>query len=76
MSLPIDISNRNDFDPPFAEYEGETSFFPEGQAPLPKAVGYVVVVGFGFLFSFVTTMIVYINKYFGSKGEITSEHFK
>jgi len=71
----IDISNRNNFDPPFADYAGETSFFPEGEAPLPKWVGYVVVIGFGFLFSLITTLIVYINKYFGSKGEITSEHF-
>jgi SSS family transporter len=71
----IDISNRNNFDPPFADYAGETSFFPEGEAPLPKWVGYVVVIGFGFLFSLITTLIVYINKHFGSKGEITSEHF-
>lgn len=71
----IDINNRNDLVPPFAEYEGSTSFFPEGEAPLPTWVGYAVVLGFGLLFSVITTMIVYINKFFGSKGEITSEHF-
>lgn len=71
----VDLSNRNDVVPPFLEYEGATSFFPKGEAPLPGWVGYAVVLGFGLLFSVITTMIVYINKYFGSKGEITSEHF-
>lgn len=72
----VDLSNRNDVIPPFLEYQGSTSFFPDGEAPLPAWVGYVVVIGFGLLFSMITTLIVYINKYFGSKGEITSEHFK
>lgn len=71
----VDLADRNDVFPPFLEYEGATSFFPEGEAPLPEWVGYAVVLGFGFLFSIITTLIVYINKYFGSKGEITSEHF-
>ena len=61
---------------PPASLAGQTSFFPEGEAPLPEWVGYAVVLGFGLLFSVITTAIVYINKYFGSKGEITSEHFK
>jgi len=72
----VDLSNRNDNLPPFAQYEGQTSFFPAGEAPLPQWVGYAVVIGFGLLFSVITTLIVYINKFFGSKGEITSEHFK
>jgi len=71
----IDIDNRNNVFPPFLEYQGQTSYFPVGEAPLPLWVGYVVVVGFGLLFSVITTAIVYINKYFGAKGEITSEHF-
>ena len=71
-----DLANRNDVFPPFKEYEGATSFFPEGEAPLPLWVGYTVVIGFGLLFSIITTAIVYINKFFGAKGEITSEHFK
>jgi len=71
------MSNTEVIDlPPFAIYEGQTSYFPAGEAPLPVWVGYVVVVGFGLLFSLITTMLVYINKYFGNKGEITSEHFK
>ena len=72
----IDINNRNNVFPPFVEYQGQTSYFPEGESPLPLWVGYVVVIGFGLLFSVITTAIVYINKYFGTKGEITSEHFK
>ena len=72
----VDLGDRNNFVPPFKEYEGFSSFFPEGEAPLPTWVGWLVVVGFGMLFSVITTAIVYINKYFGQKGEITSEHFK
>ena len=72
----IDINNRNNVFPPFVEYQGQTSYFPAGESPLPLWVGYVVVIGFGLLFSVITTAIVYINKYFGTKGEITSEHFK
>ena len=72
----VDIDDRNNFIPPFAQYIGQESFFPKGEAPLPEWVGWLVVVGFGMLFSVITTAIVYINKYFGQKGEITSEHFK
>lgn len=60
---------------PPAELAGQQSYFPENEAPLPLWVGYTVVLGFGLLFSVITTLLVYINKYFGSKGEITSEHF-
>jgi hypothetical protein len=61
--------------PVFPQYAGQSSFF-EGDTPLSKVVGYLVVLGFGFLFSIVTTILVYLNKYFGKLGDITSEHFK
>jgi len=66
---------KNDVVPPFAEYDGQESFFG-GEPPLSLAVGYVVVLGFGLLFSGITTLLIVLNRYFGSKGEITSEHFK
>ena len=61
--------------PGIASMQGEESFFGDN-TPLPQWVGWAVVLGFGLLFSIITTAIVFINKYFGSKGEITSEHFK
>jgi hypothetical protein len=61
--------------PPFLKYQGSDSFFG-GDAPLPESVGWAVVVGFGALFSIITTLIVMANKYFGERGEVTSEHFK
>jgi hypothetical protein len=63
--------------PPFAAtlYRGQESFFG-GEAPLSEGIGYLVVLGFGFFFSIFTSSLVYLNKYFGQKGEITSEHFK
>lgn len=60
--------------PPFMEYQGETSFF-EGVPPLPLSAGYVVVLVFGLAFSAITTIIIVLNRYFGSQGEVTSEHF-
>jgi len=74
MSELVDLNDRNDVIPPFLKYVGDQSFFGENP-PLKEWVGYVVVIGFGLLFSVITTGIVYINRYFGSKGEITSEHF-
>lgn len=73
--MSIEFSDSITGDPPFAMYQGQTSFF-EGESPLPEAVGWAVVVGFGFLFSIITTVLVMLNKYYGEKGEITSEHFK
>lgn len=67
--------DKNDLVPPFAEYDGESSFFG-GSPPLSVGVGYAVVIGFGMIFSVITTVLVVLNHYFGSKGEITSEHFK
>ncbi|MGK3744824.1 MAG: hypothetical protein ACI8RD_013973 [Bacillariaceae sp.] len=72
----INLDDRNDVIPPFASFIGQESYFPPGEAPLPTWVGWVVVVGFGLLFSVITTCLVLINKFFGQKGEITSEHFK
>ena len=61
--------------PPFLIYQGKESFFG-GEPPLSVGVGYLVVLGFGALFSVITTVLVLLNKYFGDQGEITSEHFK
>ena len=66
---------KSDDAPPFLEYDADTSFFG-GSPPLSKAVGYFVVIGFGALFSVITTVLMVLNRYFGAKGEITSEHFK
>lgn len=61
--------------PTFTQYQGSESFFG-GDSPLTVGIGYVVVLGFGVLFSILTTGIVLINKHFGNSGDITSEHFK
>jgi hypothetical protein len=66
---------HSDDAPPFNRYKGQDSFFG-GEAPLSEGVGYAVVLGFGLFFSVLTTIIVYINRFFGAKGDITSEHFK
>ena len=47
-----------------------------GQPPLSKAVGYLVVVGFGLLFSIFTTIVVYLDKAFSANSSWTSEQFK
>ena len=69
------MSFRSETIPPFLKYEFQDSFFG-GEAPLSVGVGYAVVLGFGLFFSILTTCIVYINRVFGDKGEVTSEHFK
>jgi len=69
------VPDVNPIPPLFYQYAGNTSFFG-GVPPLPVGVGYAVVLGFGVAFSLITTAIVYINKYFGVMGDITSEHFK
>ena len=64
------------FTPPFAEYENSTSFFGD-ETPLPEGVGWAVVVGFGAVFSVITTILVFLNRYFaGEAASETSEHFK
>eukprot|EP00934_Nitzschia_sp_Nitz4_P001749 Nitzschia sp. Nitz4//scaffold454_size8830//428//2827//NITZ4_009112-RA/size8830-augustus-gene-0.5-mRNA-1//-1//CDS//3329552282//1749//frame0 len=65
---------HSDSIPPFNKYQGQESYFG-GTPPLDVGVGYAVVLGFGLFFSILTTIIVYINRYFGSKGAETSEHF-
>lgn len=69
------ITDKNNVFPPLLMFSGQESFFG-GEPPLSVGVGYAVVLGFGLFFSIVTTCLVFINKYFGHKGEITSEHFK
>ena len=60
--------------PPFLQYQDSESFFG-GDAPLPQVVGWAVVVGFGALFSVITTIIVIISQKYGGVGHMTSEHF-
>lgn len=61
-------------EPPFLHHQYQDSYFG-GEPPLSVGVGYAVVLGFGLFFSILTTIIVYINRVFGAKGDITSEHF-
>jgi len=65
---------RSEFLPPFTEHMGQDSFFG-GEPPLSKGVGIAVVLGFGLFFSILTTVLVQVNRIFGNKGPITSEHF-
>jgi len=55
-------------------YAGADSFFG-GSPPLGVGIGYLVVLGFGLLFSAFTTALVFLDKYYGSGGSMTSEHF-
>lgn len=57
------------------DYTNKQRFFTEGENPLPLAWGYVVVLGFGAVFSVVTTILVYLEKSFGDSNKMTSEHF-
>lgn len=59
--------------PPFLEYFGQESYFG-GQPPLSVAVGYIIVLGFGAMFSVVTTLVTVADKYFGGLN-MTSEQF-
>eukprot|EP00523_Entomoneis_sp_CCMP467_P003699 CAMPEP_0168752340 /NCGR_PEP_ID=MMETSP0724-20121128/18332_1 /TAXON_ID=265536 /ORGANISM="Amphiprora sp., Strain CCMP467" /LENGTH=707 /DNA_ID=CAMNT_0008800579 /DNA_START=54 /DNA_END=2177 /DNA_ORIENTATION=- len=70
----LDISLLDNKNPPFLKYQGQDSYFGD-DPPLSEGVGYLVVLGFGALFSIFTTILVFLNQYFGAKGEITSEHF-
>jgi len=60
--------------PLFDQYAGQTSYFG-GKSPLSEAIGYLVVIGFGALFSIFTTMVVFADKKFAGNANITSEHF-
>jgi len=64
---------KTDSAPPFLEYDGMESFFG-GEPPLSEGVGYLVVLGFGAIFSIFTTILVYAEKTY-SKKDMTSEHF-
>eukprot|EP00884_Botryococcus_braunii_P014925 jgi/Botrbrau1/23433/Bobra.0884s0001.1 len=55
------------------QYDGATSFFG-GTPPLSQAVGYLVVVGFGALFSAITVGMVWLDYMFGGAHK-TSEQF-
>ena len=71
----LNAFNKTDDLPPFLRYDGADSFFG-GKPPLSETVGYLVVLGFGVLFSIFTTILVYMDKFFGAGGSITSEEFK
>lgn len=58
-----------------AMFPGRDSYF-QGSTPLDTWVGYVVVIGFGALFSIFTTIVVYLDKTFAGNASMTSEHFK
>lgn len=58
-----------------ANMAGRDSYF-QGEVPLPQWVGWVVVIGFGALFSIFTTIVVYLDKTFAGNASMTSEHFK
>lgn len=57
-----------------AELVGRDSYF-QGSTPLDTWVGYLVVIGFGALFSIFTTIVVYLDKTFAGNASMTSEHF-
>ena len=61
--------------PPFKHHAGQTSYFGD-DPPLPESVGWLVVIGFGLLFSVITTLLVMADKFFAGNASITSEHFK
>jgi hypothetical protein len=57
----------------FSQYYGSCSMF--GGAPiLPEAVGWTVIVAFGFLFSIFTTFLVWLDYNYGTTKR-TSEQF-
>jgi hypothetical protein len=57
------------------EYAGKDSFFGD-DPPLSIEVGYLVVLGFGALFSVFTTGLVFLEKKFSGGEAMTSEKFK
>lgn len=56
------------------EYFGMKAYFG-GTPPLSLTVGYLVVLGFGVLFSVFTTIVVYLDKIFSGNATMTSEAF-
>ena len=55
------------------EYVGKCSFFCDG-SPLPEAVGWAVVCGFGAFFVALTSLIVWINEK-ADQRKMSSEEF-
>lgn len=78
-ACPIPVEGVTVCPPTWADdpsLQGQSSYFG-GAAPLPVAVGYVVVIGFGAFFSIFTTLVVYLDKAFSSgPRQISSEEFK
>ncbi len=75
---PMPVEGVDTCPPSWAEnpnYQGQDSYFGE-TTPLSLTVGYLVVLGFGALFSVFTTAVVYLDKLFSGNATITSEHFK
>lgn len=66
---------RSDDFPPFNRYKYQDSYFG-GKPPLQEGIGYSVVLGFGLFFSVLTTLLVFINRRFGTKAPMNSERFK
>jgi len=64
----------NELTPPFEQYIGMESFFG-GTPPLSKGIGYLVILGFGLLFSLFTTMVVFFDSKLRGDAVMTSEHF-
>jgi len=56
------------------DFKMRDSFFKD-DPPLDEVYGWLVVLGFGAIFSVITTLLVLIEKYFGGGGSMTSEHF-
>lgn len=60
------------FGVPFAP--GQCSFFTPGQTAIPQAVGWIIVVAFGALFTLLTSVMVFLDYRFGGASH-TSEQF-
>ena len=69
-------TRKDNVNPPFQRYDGQDSFFG-GIPPLSEEVGYGVVLGFGVVFSVVTTILVSLGNRYSSNGVniVTSEYF-
>lgn len=57
----------------FKEYACQTSFF-ENDPPLSKAVGYIIVLGFGIVFGMFTVGLVYLERFLSGQ-KMSSEFF-
>lgn len=57
----------------FTQYDGKCEFFGD-DAPLNEGVGWAVILGFGFVFSLITSGIVWLDYTYGGT-DMTSEEF-